>query len=99
MKLAARPRASVQLLGLAIMVVGLMMPGLPAAATGSGGSPEPTPVIGSSSPPLIPPYAGDELPGPVRTRQDRIVSTIAPIAMVVVLIAGLYIYWLIRKGL
>ena len=47
----------------------------------------------------LPPFEGDTASRPVRSRSDKIISTIAPIAMVVVLVAGLYIYWLIRKGL
>jgi hypothetical protein len=50
---------------------------------------------------VLPPYEYPESQ-PIRqprTRQDRIVSTIAPIAMVIVLVAGLYVYWLIRKGI
>lgn len=53
------------------------------------------------SPTLLPPYEVDtfQQQQPDRTRLDRIISAAAPIAMVLVLVAGLYIYWLIRKGL
>lgn len=53
------------------------------------------------SPTLLPPYEVDtfQQQQPERTRLDRVISAAAPIAMVLVLVAGLYIYWLIRKGL
>jgi hypothetical protein len=85
--------------GLLLFTLGWMV--IPAAAA----SPVPveaTPTAGPSAGPAhttLPPYGGDTAPRQVRTRMDRIISTIAPIAMVVVLAAGLYIYWLIRKGL
>jgi hypothetical protein len=85
------------LLGLVLFVLG----GLGAAPARSV-TPSPadsaTPTAGPSHT-TLPPYSGDTAPRPVRTRTDRIISTIAPIAMVLVLAAGLYIYWLIRKGL
>jgi hypothetical protein len=92
-------RFRVLCLSAVLIVLGILVPAAPALATASD---SPTPSATAS--PLhttLPPF---ESPGetplrPVRTRQDRIISTIAPIAMVVVLIAGLYIYWLIRKGL
>jgi hypothetical protein len=74
---------------------------VPAIASATTVIPTPESATPSADAPrtTLPPFGGDTAPRPVRTRQDRIISTIAPIAMVVVLIAGLYIYWLIRKGL
>lgn len=80
-----------------VLSLGAVLPAPASAATPAPGESPGT--MGTPSPKLIPPFAGDDPPRPVRTRQDRIVSTIAPIAMVAVLAAGLYIYWLIRKGL
>jgi hypothetical protein len=88
-----------QLLGLLLFGLALMVPVAASAATPAP-SPEPTVTPSAEATrTTLPPFGGDTAPRPVRTRQDRIISTIAPIAMVVVLIAGLYIYWLIRKGL
>ncbi|HEU4867557.1 MAG TPA: hypothetical protein VFV09_07505 [Actinomycetota bacterium] len=87
------------LLGLVIFALALMVPAATSAATPAP-SPEPTVTPSAEATrTTLPPFGGDTAPRPVRTRQDKIISTIAPIAMVVVLIAGLYIYWLIRKGL
>ncbi len=75
---------------------------VPAATSAATPAPSPEPTVTPSAEATrttLPPFGGDTAPRPVRTRQDKIISTIAPIAMVVVLIAGLYIYWLIRKGL
>ena len=81
-----------------LISMGAILPASPATAT----TPAPNDSAGATdtpSPKLIPPFADDDPPRPMRTRQDRVVSAIAPIAMVAVLAAGLYIYWLIRKGL
>jgi hypothetical protein len=82
-----------------LVLVSILAPGTSALATAAE-SPAPSPTA-SPLHTTLPPYEspGEPLPRPVRTRQDRLISTIAPIAMVVVLFAGLYIYWLIRKGL
>lgn len=83
---------------LAVLLLGVATPQAAAAAASPEPSPSPS-VAGSRT--LLPPFeypGGQPIPRP-RTRQDRIISTIAPIAMVVVLIAGLYVYWLIRKGI
>lgn len=88
-----------RLLGLPFLVLVLLAP---AAASTAAPTPSPEPTVTPSAEATrttLPPFSGDTAPRPVRTRQDKIISTIAPIAMVVVLIAGLYIYWLIRKGL
>jgi hypothetical protein len=92
-------RFQVLCLSAVLVVLGVVAPATPALATAAE-SPTPSPTA-SPLHTTLPPF---ESPGktplrPVRTRQDRIISTIAPIAMVLVLIAGLYIYWLIRKGL
>ncbi|CAN5879225.1 hypothetical protein BH23ACT12_BH23ACT12_09700 [soil metagenome] len=87
------------LLGPALLTLGLMMPGAASAAT-PGATPIPTvSPSASSTHTTLPPFEGDTALRPVRSRSDKIISTIAPIAMVMVLVAGLYIYWLIRKGL
>jgi len=89
-----------QLIGLVLFAFAVMVPAAASAATVSP-TPETsiTPSAEAATRTTLPPFDGDTAPRPVRTRQDKIISTIAPIAMVVVLIAGLYIYWLIRKGL
>lgn len=87
------------LFSLLVLTIGFLLP-VPAAAT-TPGAETPSPTVTPSaagSHTTLPPYGGDTAPRP-RTRQDRIISTLAPIAMVLVLVAGLYIYWLIRKGL
>lgn len=92
--------AALRWLGIATLTLSLFISIPAAAVSDTNPSPTASPSAGTRpSQSLIPPYAGDDAPMPVRTRQDRIVSTIAPIGMVVVLIAGLYVYWLIRKGL
>ena len=92
-------RFRVLCLSAALVVLGVMAPAAPATATAvESATPSPTATpLHTTLPPFESP--GEAPLRPVRTRQDRIISTIAPIAMVVVLIAGLYIYWLIRKGL
>jgi hypothetical protein len=88
-------------LGLVFFALASMV-AIPAAGATPAPAGSATPTTGASASPshtTLPPYSGDTAPRPVRTRMDRIISTIAPIAMVVVLAAGLYIYWLIRKGL
>jgi hypothetical protein len=88
-----------QLIGLVLFAFALMVPAI-ASATTVIPTPEQSATPSADAPrTTLPPFGGDTAPRPVRTRQDKIISTIAPIAMVVVLIAGLYIYWLIRKGL
>lgn len=88
-----------RLVGLLLFSLALMVPLTASAATATA-TPEPSisPSAGATRT-TLPPFGGDTAPRPVRTRQDKIISTIAPIAMVLVLVAGLYIYWLIRKGL
>lgn len=86
------------LVGLVLFAFTLMVPVAASATTAPGANPTITPSAEATRT-ILPPFSGDVAPRPVRTRQDKIISTIAPIAMVVVLIAGLYIYWLIRKGL
>ncbi len=85
-------------------IVALVVMSVPAPAAPSPAAAAESPTSSPTASPLhtvLPPYEspGEPLPLPERTRQDRVISTIAPIAMVVVLFAGLYIYWLIRKGL
>lgn len=87
------------LLGLLLFALAVTGPAAASAATPtSSAEPTATPSAEATRT-TLPPFSGDTAPRPVRTRQDKIISTIAPIAMVAVLIAGLYIYWLIRKGL
>ncbi len=89
-----------KLICLLIVAFGALIP-LPAMGTDSppvSPAPGPTETAGPNHT-TLPPYDGDVAPVRVRTRTDRLISTIAPIAMVLVLVAGLYIYWLIRKGL
>lgn len=76
----------------------MVVPGAFAVTPAETPSPPGTPVA-TPTHTTLPPFEGDTAPRPVRSRSDKIISTIAPIAMVVVLVAGLYIYWLIRKGL
>jgi hypothetical protein len=90
-----------RLFGLVLFALG-GLGATPAVAVTPSPADSATPTTGPSAGPshtTLPPYSGDTAPRPVRTRTDRIISTIAPIAMVLVLAAGLYIYWLIRKGL
>lgn len=74
------------------------MPGAFAVTPAVPPSPAETPTAAPTHT-TLPPFEGDTAQRPVRSRSDKIISTIAPIGMVVVLVAGLYIYWLIRKGL
>lgn len=56
----------------------------------------------TEAPKSIPPFEsidGNAQVSRERTRQERFISAAAPIAMILVLAAGLYVYWLIRKGL
>jgi uncharacterized iron-regulated membrane protein len=87
-----------QLIGLWLFAFALLVPASATATAAAAPEPTVTPSAEATRT-TLPPFSGDTAPRPVRTRQDKIISTIAPIAMVVVLIAGLYIYWLIRKGL
>lgn len=87
--------------GMVLFALGSMV-AIPAIAAVPAPADSATPTVEPSAGPshtTLPPYGGDTAPRPVRTRMDRVISTIAPIAMVAVLAAGLYIYWLIRKGL
>jgi hypothetical protein len=86
------------LFGLFVLSFGMVVPGAFAVTPAETTSPSGTPTAGPTHT-TLPPFEGDTAPRPVRSRSDKIISTIAPIAMVVVLVAGLYIYWLIRKGL
>lgn len=97
LKLCSRAKTLICLL---IVAAGTLIP-LPAMGADSPSvSPSPGPTeTARPSHTTLPPYDGDVAPVRVRTRTDRLISTIAPIAMVLVLVAGLYIYWLIRKGL
>ncbi|HEX2053336.1 MAG TPA: hypothetical protein VHJ78_06400 [Actinomycetota bacterium] len=86
-----------RLLLLALLTMTALVPSIAAAVTPE---PSPSPSV-TDSRTVLPPYEyreGQPIRQP-RTRMDRIVSTIAPIAMVVVMVAGLYVYWLIRKGI
>lgn len=85
-------------------IVALVVLSVPAPAAPTPAAAAESPASSPTASPLhtvLPPYEspGEPLPRPVRTRQDRLIGTLAPIAMVVVLFAGLYIYWLIRRGL
>lgn len=88
------------LLGCLLFTIGSLLP-VPAfaVATGTPNASQTPADTASPSHTTLPPYSGDVAPRRTRTRTDRLISTIAPIAMVLVLAAGLYIYWLIRKGL
>jgi len=101
MRLSPGPRFPLRRLILTLLLVGALVPAGPGMATVPPADPAPESPVEGVPQTVLPPYEspGEPVPRPPRSRQDRIVSAVAPLGMVAVLVAGLYVYWLIRKGL